>query len=832
MKKMMLSITAVVALCSTSTAQDWLLNGNAGTNGGVNYLGTTDLHPLVFRTNAQERMRIDSTNGFVGIGTNAPKFKLSIDGNATIAHQTIGINNTPVVYLPLQNSSLQSSIAFGTGLRNLVPSTVISNQGSGNTAVGISALDSLSTGIGNTAIGWGSQRQNESGDANVSVGAHSMFMVKSGSRNIGLGFWALHTVISGWDNIGIGAFTATIGPNAATMTNAVAIGYNSKIGKSNAISLGDTTKPTLVGIGTAYPDYQLDVRAAANPARLRGLQAGSLSDYVVTATSDGVLRQIPASSIGGTVNGDQGVTTDGSNTVFLGDDCSKGGGKFKKDREINMDNLNLYFNSSEIGKLYMGIAGDCKKLDTRLEISAKGLPYINDYDVTRPSPSGLRFTDLTAKDEPIKPKYKGVLSLDDDGDVIWVESPCCDGGGGGNAWLTGGNAGTSSAANFVGTTDAQDLTFRTANLERLRITQTGRLALSNNANTYIDGGNELTLGMQNTVVGKGAFVNNSTGMANVAIGNQSMASNTSGGANVAMGNSSLKNTTTGINNTVVGNAAMEVNVTGKFNTSVGNHSLFASSGDGNTALGYLAGANLLSGSNNVFVGYNIGGAGDLSSGSNNILIGYAAQPNVSTTGSNQLNIGNWIYGNNGKIGIGSGTQNPTARLHINAADGVRFQNLPSGTGNVVVIDAAGNLYRATSTAAMPAPASEVEDLKNTVEDLKAEVAELKSMLYELKGLGSETDWKVDGAANKLFQNVPNPSDKTTRIEYILNRDCNDAYITLYDMNGKSIDRIAVKATAGKSSVQVNLEKLAAGSYSYALFVNGAKQDAKIMQIVR
>jgi hypothetical protein len=137
-----------------------------------------------------------------------------------------------------------------------------------------------------------------------------------------------------------------------------------------------------------------------------------------------------------------------------------------------------------------------------------------------------------------------------------------------------------------------------------------------------------------------------------------------------------------------------------------------------------------------------------------------------------------------------------------------------------------------SLAAMPALAAEVEDLKNTVQDMKAEIAELKSMLYELKGLGSETGWKVDGAANKLFQNVPNPSDKTTRIEYSLNRDCTDAYITLYDMNGKSIDRIAVKATAGKSSVQVNLEKLAAGSYPYVLFVNGVKQDTKIMQIVR
>jgi hypothetical protein len=55
-------------------------------------------------------------------------------------------------------------------------------------------------------------------------------------------------------------------------------------------------------------------------------------------------------------------------------------------------------------------------------------------------------------------------------------------------------------------------------------------------------------------------------------------------------------------------------------------------GNYNTALGDAAGYNLTSGSSNIFIGYNV-------------------QPNVSNTGSNQLNIGNWIYGNGGNIGI-------------------------------------------------------------------------------------------------------------------------------------------------------------------------------------
>ena len=43
------------------------------------------------------------------------------------------------------------------------------------------------------------------------------------------------------------------------------------------------------------------------------------------------------------------------------------------------------------------------------------------------------------------------------------------------------------------------------------------------------------------------------------------------------------------------------------------------------------------------------------------MIGWGAQA-PSPAGSNQLNIGNWIYGNNGNIGIG--TNAPSEKLHV------------------------------------------------------------------------------------------------------------------------------------------------------------------------
>ncbi len=47
----------------------------------------------------------------------------------------------------------------------------------------------------------------------------------------------------------------------------------------------------------------------------------------------------------------------------------------------------------------------------------------------------------------------------------------------GTVWSLAGNAGTAPATNFLGTTDGQDLAFRTANTERMRLDAAGRLGI-------------------------------------------------------------------------------------------------------------------------------------------------------------------------------------------------------------------------------------------------------------------------------------------------------------------------------------------------------------------
>lgn len=74
--------------------------------------------------------------------------------------------------------------------------------------------------------------------------------------------------------------------------------------------------------------------------------------------------------------------------------------------------------------------------------------------------SGLRFTNLTSASPTVAANGKA-LSVDVNGDVVLMPSAS-------DAWKLLGNAGTVAGTNFLGTTDAQDLVFKTNNVEYVR----------------------------------------------------------------------------------------------------------------------------------------------------------------------------------------------------------------------------------------------------------------------------------------------------------------------------------------------------------------------------
>ncbi len=193
-------------------------------------------------------------------------------------------------------------------------------------------------------------------------------------------------------------------------------------------------------------------------------------------------------------------------------------------------------------------------------------------------------------------------------------------------WSLTGNAGTTPGTNFLGTTDAKALMFKTNNQQSGYIDfgsakantafgfQTIRLN-TGNINTAVGykasfsnttgsfntslGGYALffnTTGYSNVALGGGALYKNTTQHNIVAVGDSALYNNGAGATfafqasgNSAFGSKSLYSNTKGYNNTATGFQSLYLNTTGYENTANGYQALYTiSTGGDNTATGYLA----------------------------------------------------------------------------------------------------------------------------------------------------------------------------------------------------------------------------------------------------
>lgn len=200
-------------------------------------------------------------------------------------------------------------------------------------------------------------------------------------------------------------------------------------------------------------------------------------------------------------------------------------------------------------------------------------------------------------------------------------------------------------------------------------------------------------GGANVAIGRNSMYTNQAGINNLAIGSFSLYDNVVGDGNISLGHFSLTNNTTGSFNSSFGVQVMSNNTTGSNNTAGGLYALADNiSGNYNVVFGVNSLRNNTTGNENIAIGHYAGS--NLTAGNSNIFIGANTPPNISTTSSNQLNIGNWIYGNNGNIGVGAAAINPSARFDVgNGNIRVRDINSAAGTGTdkAVVADANGVL---------------------------------------------------------------------------------------------------------------------------------------------
>ncbi len=125
----------------------------------------------------------------------------------------------------------------------------------------------------------------------------------------------------------------------------------------------------------------------------------------------------------------------------------------------------------------------------------------------------------------------------------------------------------------------------------------------------------------------------------------------------------------------------------------------------------------------------------------------------------------------------------------------------------------------------------IHEQNNKISSLEERLSRLEAMMTGDKSVSSaRTSQNVELTSASLEQNVPNPPvNNSTKISYNLPNSSTKAEIVITDVYGKKMKEIALNSV-GKGILNVNTAGLAAGTYSYTLFVNGKATETKKMVV--
>lgn len=175
--------------------------------------------------------------------------------------------------------------------------------------------------------------------------------------------------------------------------------------------------------------------------------------------------------------------------------------------------------------------------------------------------------------------------------------------------------------------------------------------------------------------------------------------------------------------------------------------------------------------------------------------------------------------------VGILTLTPTANFHTVGT--VRHENLPTGSGNALVVDAAGNVMVSTTPLSRTAASDEtIQQLEDRIKNLENTVEELKSMLMN-KGTSSTISVSSDLA--RISQNVPNPAKNETSISYYLPQNVKSASLEVYTISGQLVKSLPLREK-GNGTITISGSDLPSGNYVYKMTTDGKVTGSKKMLI--
>jgi trimeric autotransporter adhesin len=300
----------------------WALTGNTGTDPANQYLGTTDMTPLRFRTNNFQSGEVNPDNGnvFLGYRTGSVSPTTATTNSVAIGKRALGQGRYQDGIVAIGDSALFANGDFpnssgGQGNTG-VGSKSLQNNSSGrwNTALGFETLKSSGFRDGSTAVGYRALRSMVNGSYNTAVGINALSDASSGTFNTALGSETLMSNIDGFNNTAVGSYALL---QSISGHDNVAIGqsaqfwsenghYNTSVGTSSLSRTTNSQYNVCVGYGAGrgfdmgYNNTILGANCDVNQAGLFNVIAIGQA-VTITASSQARIGNPATNSIGGYV---------------------------------------------------------------------------------------------------------------------------------------------------------------------------------------------------------------------------------------------------------------------------------------------------------------------------------------------------------------------------------------------------------------------------------------------------------------------------------------------------------------------------------------------------
>jgi hypothetical protein len=200
-----------------------------------------------------------------------------------------------------------------------------------NTAVGVDALTTTTSGTQNTAVGSGALQNLTTGTFNSTVGRLSLYDVTTGSLNVAMGYIAGLNITTGSHN----TFIGYAAQGTSNISNSVGLGYGARTGGSDAIS-----------VGTAYSSGASSLAAAIT---------NNTSSYGATGANSVAIGQLAKSTASQSFSMGNTSFASGAYSMALG-------GFFARSEGENSLALGSYSLAENVGSVAIGPYSQAKTI--------------------------------------------------------------------------------------------------------------------------------------------------------------------------------------------------------------------------------------------------------------------------------------------------------------------------------------------------------------------------------------------------------------------------------------------------------------------------------------